>query len=405
MKILFLAHRLPYPPDKGEKIRSFNILKHLANRHQVHVVCWADGEPELQATEKLKALVPNLYVEPFHSLRQRMRMLRGLFSDKPLSVHHFYADTLRKQIDILLQSIAFDALYVYSSNMAEYVLEANIPIRLIDFCDLDSEKFKQYAAIHKPPLSWLYRLEGKRLARYEKRVAEKFNHVIFINHGEMHLFDHGHGNGKASVLSNGVDLHQYFGEALPNGHAIATNDSPALVFTGTMDYLPNIDAATWFAESVFPKIKSILPGAQFHILGRRPARNIRRLHDPDKAIFVSGYVEDLRTRMQSADVFVAPMRIARGMQTKLLEAMACGVPVVTSPTAAKGIGAWPSREVLVAETEAEYARQVLHVLFNPRVRDGLRKRAFEFIKQKFDWEKNLKQLDTLIQQSPSVLQN
>lgn len=405
MKILFLAHRLPYPPDKGEKIRSFNILKHLANHHEVHLVCWADGEHDLQAARALKELVPHLHVVPFRPLRQRLQMLRALFSDKPLTVHYFYADELRKQIDALLRSIEFDALYVYSSNMAEYVLEAKIPIRLIDFCDLDSEKFKQYAAIHKPPMSWLYRLEGRRLVRYEKRVAEEFNHVIFINAGEKHLFDNGQSNGKTSVLSNGVDLRQYFGDALPNGRPAASNDSPALVFTGTMDYLPNIDAAAWFAENVFPKIKSILPGAQFHILGRRPAKSIRKLHDPDKAIFVSGYVEDLRARMQSADVFVAPMRIARGMQTKLLEAMACGVPVVTSPTAAKGIGAWPSREVLVAETEAEYARQVLHVLFNPRLRDGLRKRAFEFIKQKFDWKKNLQQLDALIQPSRTAFQN
>jgi sugar transferase (PEP-CTERM/EpsH1 system associated) len=404
MKILFLAQRLPYPPNKGEKIRSFNILKHLAHHHEVHVVSWVDGEHDLQATRELKELVPNLHVEPFHPLQQRVQMLRALLTGKPLTVRYFCAGALRKRIDVLLRSTAFDALYVYSSNMAEYVLEAKIPLRLIDFCDLDSEKFRQYAAIHQPPLSWLYRLEGKRLAHYEKHVAEKFDHVIFINAGEKHLFDHGQGNGKTSVLSNGVDLRRYFGDQLPHGHSAVPNDSPALVFTGTMDYLPNIDAAAWFAGSVFPKIKSILPGAQFHILGRRPAKRIRRLHDPNKAIFVSGYIEDLRARMQGADVFVAPMRIARGMQTKLLEAMACGVPVVTSLTAAKGIGACPGKEVLAAETEAEYARQVLHVLFNPRIRDGLRKRAFQFIKQKFDWERNLQQLDALIQQKQTAFQ-
>jgi sugar transferase (PEP-CTERM/EpsH1 system associated) len=281
--------------------------------------------------------------------------------------------------------------------MAEYVLDAEIPVRLIDFCDLDSEKFRQYASRQTPPLSWLYREEGKRLARYEKRVATAFHHVLFINAQEQHLFDgNSRHDDKTVVVSNGVDLQRYFGATLPTASPAGSADTPSLVFTGTMDYLPNVDAVAWFATHVFPTIKAVVPGAQFHILGRRPAGKIRKLHDPAKAIFVSGYVENLSTRMKNADVFVAPMRIARGMQTKLLEAMACGVPVVTSPAATKGIGAWPNREVLVAETEADYARQVLRLLFNPRLRDGLRKRAFSFIKQNFDWEKNLAQLDTLL---------
>jgi sugar transferase (PEP-CTERM/EpsH1 system associated) len=398
MKILFLAHRLPYPPDKGEKIRAFNILKHLASQHEVHLVSWADGEHDLRAAHRLAEIVPHLHIELFHSLRQRLQMLRALYSGKPLTVHYFYAPALAKHVHALLHRTDFDVLYVYSSAMAEYVLDADMPVRIIDFCDLDSEKYRQFASMQKPPLSWLYRMESKRLACYEKHVAAVFHHVLFINAEEQHLFDSGRRDGKTIVLSNGVDLQRYFGSTLPSGPKTGDGNSPALVFTGTMDYLPNVDAVVWFAEKVLPKIKAIVPGTQFYILGRRPTRSIRKLHDPDKAIFVSGYVDNMRKRMKNADVFIAPMRIARGMQTKLLEAMACGVPVVTSPAATKGIGAWPNREVLVAETEAEYARQVLRLLFNPRLRNGLRNRAFSFIQHNFDWEKNLALLDKLILQ-------
>ena len=397
MKILFLTHRLPFPPDKGDKIRSFHILKYLAARHEVHLVCWADGASEIQAADKLKELIPNMWCVRFQPKKQRMDMLKALVSGKPLSVHYFYAAELKKQVDEVLQKTKFDALFVYSSNMAEYVLDANIPNRIIDFCDLDSEKFNQYSDIYKPPKSWLCKFEGRRLGRYEEKVARKFDHVFFINPIERHLFSNGHDDRKTSVLSNGVDLNHYFGDDLPDDPAKRTLDGDvSIVFTGSMDYIPNIDAATWFAKSVFPKIKAIIPEAQFHILGRNPAKNVRKLNNPERSVFVSGYVEDLRTRIKEATVFVAPMRIARGMQTKILEAMACGVPVVTSKASAKGIGAWPGREVLVADTEAEFAKQVLILLLNHKMHEGLRKRAFEFLKQKFNWENNLCQLDRFI---------
>jgi glycosyltransferase involved in cell wall biosynthesis len=207
---------------------------------------------------------------------------------------------------------------------------------------------------------------------------------------------------KLMLMSNGIDFDRYYGRELPARHPSPPGGKPYLLFTGAMDYIPNIDAAHWFAREVFPNLKMILPELQFYIIGGNPVRKIRKLHDPQSGIIVSGYLDDVRPYIKSAQVFVAPMRIARGMQTKILEAMACGVPVVTSPAAARGIGTRPGREVLVAETAPEYARQTLHLLLNKKYRDRLRRQAFGFLQKNFNWEQNITVLETLLENQHCV---
>jgi sugar transferase (PEP-CTERM/EpsH1 system associated) len=397
MKILFLAHRIPYPPDKGDKIRSYQVLKYLASRHELFLACLIDDDRDLRAVEELRRLVPNLHYERLRPWRQRLHMLHALVTGKPLTVLHFYSSSLHAQLMALVKKEKFDALFVYSSNMADYVRGLQIPVRLIDFCDLDSEKFKQYTGISKPPFSWLYRLEGKRLAAYEKQAAANFHHTIFIGSQEKRLFERNGFNGKLVLISNGVDFDRYYGYELPARQPSPPGGKPYLLFTGAMDYIPNIDAAYWFAREVFPNLKMILPELQFYIIGGNPARKIRKLHDPEAGVIVTGYLDDVRPYIKSARVFVAPMRIARGMQTKILEAMACGVPVVTSPAAARGIGAQAGEHVLVAESAGEYVRQSLCLLVNKKIHARLRKQAFRFLQEKFSWEQNLRVLDTLLE--------
>ncbi len=408
MKILFVAHRIPYPPDKGDKIRSYQVLKYLASRHEVFLACLIDDDRDLRAVEELRRLVPNLHYERLHPWRQRLHMLRALITGKPLTVLHFYSPAFHAQLKTFVKERKFDALFVYSSNMADYVQGLQIPVRVIDFCDLDSEKFKQYAEMSKLPFSWLYRLEGKRLAAYEKQAAAYFDHVIFIGSEEKRLFERNGFNGKLMLMSNGVDFDRYYGRELParqpSAPAAPPGGKPYLLFTGAMDYIPNIDAAYWFAREVFPKLKMILPELLFYIIGGNPVRKIRKLHHPKAGIIVTGYLDDVRPYIKSAQVFVAPMRIARGMQTKILEAMACGVPVVTSPAAARGIGARAGEHVLVAESVGEYVRQTLQLLLNKKIHARLRRRAFEFLQEKFSWEQNLNLLDMLLENNRRHLQ-
>ncbi|MGH7495692.1 MAG: TIGR03087 family PEP-CTERM/XrtA system glycosyltransferase [bacterium] len=405
MKILFLTHRIPYPPDKGDKIRAYHVLKHLARKHEVHLACLIDNKRDLRAAEELRTLVPHLICVPLRPLRQRLSMLQALITDKPLTVHYFYSHALFSQLEAHVRHENFDVLYVYSSNVADYVWDVKFPLRVIDFCDLDSEKFKQYATTSRPPISWLYRFEGNRLAEYEKKVAAHFDHVIFIGPQEKLLFERNGFHEKLVLMSNGVDFDRYYGHELPARQPSPPGGRPYVLFTGAMDYLPNIDAACWFAREVFPNLKTIMPELQFYIAGGNPVRKVRKLHRPQIGIFVTGYLDDLRPYIKSAQVFVAPMRIARGMQTKILEAMACGVPVVTSPAAARGIGANTESEVLVAETAPEYARQTLHLLLNKKRRDQVRRQAFRFLRKNFSWEENLGVLDRLLVKNQHAFQS
>lgn len=394
MKILFLAHRIPFPPDKGDKIRSYQVLQYLAARHEVHLACLIDNPRDARAAKTLRADFPPLHYERLRTARQRMRMLAALCTGKPLTASYFYVPALQRKLNALVAAERFDALFVYSSTMAEYLRDLQIPLRLIDYCDLDSQKFKQFSEASALPLSWLYRFEGKRLAVYEREAAKKFSRVFFINPQERLLFEQNGGANNTALLSNGVDFARYHGETLPD--APASTSSPYLAFTGAMDYLPNVDAAFWCAREIFPRLKASMPEMKFYIIGGNPTRKIRKLHDPSAGIFVTGYLEDLRPLLMNARVFVAPMRIARGMQTKILEAMACGVPVVTSAHAAAGLGANAEREVLIAESAGEYAQQTLRLLHNSDEHERLRRAAFAFLRQNFDWKKNLAVLDQLL---------
>ncbi len=392
MKILFLAHRIPYPPNKGDKIRSYQVLKYLASRHEVYLACLIDDDRDLRCVEDVRRIVSEVMYERINPWRQRLAMLRALFTGMPLTVLHFYLPSFHQRLRALMQKEKFDALFVYSSNMAEYVKDVSIPVRVIDYCDLDSEKFKQYAEKVPSPFSWLYRLEGKRLAAYEKQAAEYFDHVIFIGPEESKLFACNGFADKIALMSNGIDFERYAGPPLP-----ALESKPYVLFTGAMDYLPNIDAAHWFASAIFPELRKHLPELRFYIAGSNPTSKIRRLHNPSRGVIVTGYVEDIRPYVKNARVFVAPMRIARGMQTKILEAMACGVPVVTSPAAAAGINGRHGQEVLVANTVADYVQQVLQLLTDADMHERLRCQAFQFLREAFVWERNLKILDSLLE--------
>ncbi len=398
MRILFLAHRIPFPPDKGDKIRSYHVLSYLARKHEVHLGCLVDDRNDLQAVERLREQLPGVIYQELRPLKKRLSMLKALMSGMPLTVNYFQSNDLRKQLRELLEQKNFDAVHVYSSSMAEYVRDMDVPIRIIDFCDLDSEKFRQYAELTRGPLSWLYRLESRRLAAYEQRLVPHFHHILFISPEERRLFGVNGFSDKLKLMSNGVNLDEYQSHELPATSETAPAGKPYLLFIGLMNYLPNIDAARWFTREVFPILKTILPELQFYIIGNHPVRAVKRLHDPAGGVFVTGYLKDLRPYIRNAEVFVAPMRIARGMQTKILEAMAYGAPVVASSAAARGIGARHEKELLVADTASDCVRSVLALLLNEKLRERLRKRAYNFLKQNFNWEQNLRILDSLLEE-------
>ena len=209
MKILFLSHRVPYPPNKGDKIRSYQVLRYLAKRHEITLACLIENKADLRDIQMLNRFVPNVIYKQLNPFSQRFGIAKSLFTSKPLTVAHFWSRSLYDQIKLLVHENSFDAIYVFSSSMAEYVQGINVSQKLWIFCDLDSQKYTQYSVMKKPPMSWIYKLESRRLAKYEKDVIKKFDYTILIGPEEKKLLEDEQSHNKILLMSNGVDLKRH----------------------------------------------------------------------------------------------------------------------------------------------------------------------------------------------------
>jgi len=390
MKILFLAHRIPFPPDKGDKIRSFNELCHLARDHSIHLACLVDEKKDLEqlgALSKLCASVSVVYRSRFHT---KLAACRALVGRGPLSVAAFRSARLRKKIDIVLRSLGADLIFVYSSSMAEYVREVSGIPKVMDFVDVDSEKWRVYADYHRIPASWVYRLEAKRLGSYEARVAQSFDLSIVASAGEAELLQAAAPGRPVQVVENGVDL----GWFTPQGAEL--REEFALVFTGAMDYFANVDGVTFFCRRVFPAIKAACPQARFYVVGRSPARGVRELAR-DPRVTVTGWVPDVRPYLAKASIAVAPLRIARGIQNKVLEAMASGLPVVGTRVAFQGTKATENDGVRMAEGPEEFAEKVVALLLDRERQRECSIAARQYVERHHGWEGQCRALEALLE--------
>ncbi|NOY59704.1 MAG: glycosyltransferase, partial [Calditrichaeota bacterium] len=241
---------MPFPPDKGDKIRSYNVLKYLAGRHQVTLLCPIDQKDDLKHVGEMGSILHKIIFAYLNPVQRKLGMLKNLFTGKPLSVANFWSVSLKKQLDELVSTEKYDAIYVFSSTMAEYVWDLHIPVKIIDFCDLDSAKFLQFSKRAGLFSKWLYKTEAARLLAFEQRAAACFDHILFISPAEKKLFESNGFSHKLSVMSNGVDLEQYFGDKLPEKNITVNHFVPHVVFTGMMNYLPNVDAVLWFSKNV-----------------------------------------------------------------------------------------------------------------------------------------------------------
>jgi polysaccharide biosynthesis protein PslH len=401
MKILYLAHRTPYPPNKGEKIRSYHILSSLAETHEVSLVYWVD-EPEDMKHRPVLAEICRGRVVPVAlvPLKAKLRGLAALVAGRSFSEGYFFSRKFQCEVNSLLQQERFDSIYVFSSPMAQYVKSFSQIPTAMDFVDLDSEKWGQLAHFKKFPLSWLFLLEKERLARYEIDVCQRVRWSLFVSDAEADLFRAMGGNGKIVTLPNGVDTDLL---RLP----IVREDKTGkvgwqsglrpvrLVFAGTMNYFPNIDAACYFVHEIFPLIERHYPNAILDIVGRSPSRAVRKL-GRRSGVRVLGEVENVRPHLLHADVSIAPMRIARGVQNKILEAMAMGIPVVTTSQAAAGINVKAGEEVLVGDTPEAFARQVLQLLRDRKLSYQIARRARDRVVQFYDWNRIGRQIENLM---------
>jgi polysaccharide biosynthesis protein PslH len=355
--ILFLTQRIPYPPVKGEKIRPLQILHHLRECHKVHLGCLVDDPHDEQYIETVKGFCASSYFARLDRARAKITSLTGLLTGEPLSVVFYRDRGLQNWVRQVLKDIKPQIIFVFSSNMAPYILDlqkANA-FCLVDMVDMDSEKWRAYSQTSSFPMSWVYKREWRKIAALEARIARECDRSTFVSEAEADVFRKLQPGlaDKVGAFGNGVDL-EYFDPAhkFPAPYAI---DVANFVFTGVMDYPPNADAVSWFAQDILPIIRKSLPGSQFHIAGSSPSPQVKALASIP-GIFVTGRVADVRPYVANATASVAPMRIARGIQNKVLEAMAMGRPTVVTSDALEGIHALPGSEVFLANSAEEIAR-------------------------------------------------
>lgn len=388
MKILYVCHRFPFPPKRGGKIRPFNMIRHLHRSHDVTVASLARSEQEADEGKGLRDYCSDYEMAVVRNPRQVARMIARLPTTAPSSIGYFHSPELARRIRHLLAMRAFDLIFVHCSSVAHYVEHASGVPRILDFGDMDSQKWLEYSRYKPFPLNLGYRLEGIKLAAEEKRLARIFDVCTTTTRAEWGTLE-SYGTGAATDwFPNGVDSGYFAPEE-------ARYDPDRICFIGRMDYYPNQACMLEFCRDVFPRIRERRPSAKLVIVGADPDPSITRLGELP-GVTVTGSVPDVRPYLGGSAAMVAPLRIARGTQNKILEAMAAGVPVVTSSAAAGGVDAIAGTHLVVADSPADVAVATLELMSDPAMRARFAVAGRERMLSHHAWDKSMQRLDHII---------
>jgi sugar transferase (PEP-CTERM/EpsH1 system associated) len=392
--LLLLVHRMPYPPNKGDKIRSYHLLKHLAQHYRVFLGTFIDDEADWQYVPQVEALCAGSHFARLSPRSAKVRSLAALLANRSLSLDYYRDSKLQQWVARVMGEQRVGRIVVFSSAMAQYAEPYVDARRVVDFVDVDSDKWRQYAENKPWPMSWLYRHEARQLLRYERTVARQVDASLFVSAPEADLFRRlaPESTAKIGHFNNGVDT-EFFSPLRSYDNPYPPHEK-ALVFCGAMDYWPNIDAVQWFADEVLPAVRARHRDAAFYIVGARPSSQVQALAKRD-GIHVTGTVPDVRPYVAHAALCVAPLRIARGIQNKVLEAMSMAKTIVVSPQALEGIEAQPGQSLLLALDAGEYADAVKGALERPDAAIGSRARST--VEQRYGWASNLAHVKTLLE--------
>lgn len=348
--LLFLCHRLPYPPNKGDKIRSWHLLKYIAQHYRVYLGTFVDDAEDWQYIGEVEQQCAEVKVLSLEGISPKLRGIAGLLTGQSLSEPWYRLSAMSDWVNALVQQQKVSCALAFSSPMAQYIMphKALLDHAVIDMVDIDSDKWAQYATKKSWPLSLLYRIEAKRLFRCEEKITRAFKYSLFVSSTEASHFRKMLPNlaHKISYYNNGVDT-EFFAPGEFES-PFGTDTSPVLVFTGAMDYWPNVDAVQYFCKEVLPVLQQRGPLA-FCIVGSKPAKEVLNLAQLP-GVTVTGRVPDVRPYLAHANAVIAPMRVARGVQNKVLEGLAMDKPVVTTSLGLEGISAQADTEVLLADS-------------------------------------------------------
>jgi sugar transferase (PEP-CTERM/EpsH1 system associated) len=401
-ELLFLAHRIPFPPDRGDKIRSHALLKALAARSPVHVATFGETDADMAAEEELAATAAS-HILVQRTISNLRAGLHALSVGQPVSLVAFDSDLIRRYVGRLIATRPIDTIFVFSGQMAQFIPESFAGRVVIDFVDMDSAKFAAYARGSLSPMKLVNAREARLLGAFERAMARRAHLSLFCSPNEVAEFRLGLGeqNVRVDAVVNGIDTVFYDPQGVkPATYAGAPG--PHLVFTGQMDYAPNVDAVVHFAEAVLPSVQQRFPQACFHIVGRNPAPAVQALQGRP-GVDVVGAVDDIRPWIASADMVVAPLRIARGIQNKVLEAMAMARPVIASAAAAEGIEARSGEHFLVAASDKAMAEALCALAADPARAKAIGEAGRAHMLAHYQWDARLAPLLQWLDQPPALV--
>lgn len=388
-RVLYLAHRIPYPPDKGDKIRSWKTLEHLSRQFRVHLGAFVDDPDDFRHDAFLKSVCEDVTLVPLNKRLATLKSLRGFATGAPLTLP-YYRDARMTRFVARARSLGLSLEMAFSSSMAQYIERRSNAPRIVDLCDADSAKWAEYARTTRWPKSAVYEREAARLSREETNIINWADAAFAISEEEADLLGSRDGVEKeVRWFCNGVDA-GYFAPGIAG-----SADRHTAVFVGAMDYWANVDAVLWFVRDIWPKVRAEAPEATFAIVGSNPVREINKLDGAD-GVTVTGRVRDVRPFLEAAAFAVAPMRIARGVQNKVLEAMAMAKTVIATPAGLEGIDATIGREAIAAASANAFAAEAIRLAADPRAAKEIGAAARSRILADYQWPAQLSRLDMAI---------
>jgi len=398
MRILFLSLRCPYPPQRGDRIRSYNFIKQLSKRHEITLVFFAESESDIESVKHLEPFCKRIEWVRFSRNYATLNTAIHCLSRTPMQVHYWYSPQMQKTIYKLLDEVDYQLIHAQLFRMGQYVAKTKGITKVLDLCDSLALNLSRRAELDCTPKRFLVKLEEKRVRRYEVDIVKEFDCGTVVAQFDRDYLMNQDDSLNLSVVPMGVDL-TYFNPQSENSESYADlnhqtsttkneqlqDKAKNLLFTGTMNYFPNSDAVIYFCNTILPLIHKRHPDATFYIVGNHPTEQVRRLAE-QKGVVVTGYVPDIRPYFEKASVFVAPLRAGSGIQTKNLEAMAMTIPVVTTTIGAMGIKAETDTELQVADTPETFAERVIHLIENPDIREKFASAGRKRVEMSYDWE-------------------
>ena len=389
MRILYISQRVPFPPNRGDKITTWRGIEFLSRHHEVVSIAFAHNDADREAAEELRQRGFEVHTVDLDVARAKRRSVPLLLTKKPLTLGVYGSAELQALVDRLAP--AADLLIGFSSSMGAFILPHTDKPRIQYIVELDSDKWAQYAAFTSFPMSWIYKREARRLLAFERELCSRVDMSVLVTALEQRIFEDSIPGAKSCVLRNGVDRELFH----PRVNA---PEAGHFVFTGVMDYFPNVDGCIWFAREILPLIRVRFPDAHFTIVGSGPTPEIEALAKLD-GVAVTGFVPETRDYLARAAVAVAALRIARGIQNKVLEAMAMGLAVVGTTHATQGVEGQHSRDFLVADEADSFAAACIRLLASPADAAALGAQARAFVEEHYDWERVLLPLGELVERT------